>query len=217
MREINVRADIIKDITRKSDFLNKELEEKQKMVDALIFFASCPTKEELEKQYKEEVKKILQENNLIPKFFKRFLALKSQTLCIKHLRKWSQNYNVRSFSFNYDKEGVDVLDDIVVSECKHCGKIHFWGHGGCTLNSASIMVGVIIEVCKRYSIGIDGIHLAFKNLLKSDLINKYVGLSEIVDGYPRPYIKERQEREQRIKETLESLEKSLKNLENITN
>lgn len=216
MKELNIRADIIKSITSKKDFQDKELEEKQKMVEALTLFFCCPTREELEKQDKKEVKKFLRENNLIPSFFKRFLSLKSQALCIKHLGNWRQNYNVRSFSFNYNKGGIDMFDDINVRECKFCGKVHFGGHGGYTLNSANIMVGAIIDVCKKKSINLDGIHLAFKTLLERDLKNKSVGLSEIVDGYPSPYTKEREERDRRMKESFKEFEASLKRLQQIT-
>lgn len=186
---LTVRTDFAKKVVDNSNTTEMDLKEKEKLVKSLTLLMTCPTLEEREREYKKEVMDFLKSNNLIPGFFKRFFSKKSQYLCIKHLGNWRRNHNVRSFSFNYHDKPIDMFDDINVRECKSCGKVHFGGHGGYTLNPASTKVGVIIKLCKKYNIGIDGVHMVFKSLLTLYLKDNSVSLSDIVDGYPSPYEK----------------------------
>lgn len=186
---LNVRKDLAKSVVDNSNLSDMSIKEKETLIKGLSIFLSCPTLEERENQYRKEVRDFLKSNNLFPSFFKRFFSKKSQYLCIKHLGNWRRNHNVRSFSFNYHERPIDMFDDINVRECKSCGKIHFGGHGGVTLNHSATKVDIIIKECKKYNLGLDVIHMVFKSLLSSELKNKYVALSDIVDGYPSPYEK----------------------------
>lgn len=204
-------SDLIRHVYR-----NMTYDEVGKYGELMLHLMSLPTREEKQKQVREDIYRILlcmDKNHLgglecnVSRYEKLkiltrgfFRRIKQKITCLCHLKKPRKYMNVRSFSFNYDSEPVKLFDDIICSECKTCGALRFHGHGGYTLNYVNVYVDVILDVAKKSGMSLNTLHYIFTSYLGKYLEDGTCAMSGIVDGFVSPRQKLEMERSLELEE-----------------